>query len=176
MEALSPQDQLKATITKRSGNAVQNSGNIIQFLGTLPPKNEAARGDVHSLWSLVRKYLRYLDIELEYADDDFLVDFDSTCARAPRWRVVAEGKDALVVGALGAWDTANKECLRALGIGQGYATLFRKLCAADAIKGSHAIWRSHRATSRWHSGVCGGTRNSPSSFASPSLFLFVCFV
>jgi hypothetical protein len=55
---------------------------------------------------------------------------------------------AFVVGALGAWDTPNKECLWALGIGRGYTTLFQKLCAVDAIKGSHAIWRSHRATLR----------------------------
>ena len=53
---------------------------------------------------------------------------------------------AFIVGALGSWDAENRDCLRDLRIGQSYAGLFRKLCAADAIKGSHAIWKSHRAT------------------------------
>ena len=50
--------------------------------------------------------------------------------------------DAFVVGALGSWDTNNETVLKRLNIGPKYASLFRKLCSVDAIKGSLTIWRS----------------------------------
>ena len=50
--------------------------------------------------------------------------------------------DGFVVGALGSWDPENEGVLRKLSIGSRYATLFRKLCCTEAIKGSYAIWRA----------------------------------
>ena len=53
---------------------------------------------------------------------------------------------AFVVGSLGAWSPANSAIFRPLGMSQSYAKLFSHLCCIDAIKGSHAIWNSHKAT------------------------------
>eukprot|EP00731_Ephydatia_muelleri_P013732 Em0007g1042a len=50
--------------------------------------------------------------------------------------------DGFVIGALGSWDPENEPVLRKLSIGTRYATLFRKLCCSEAIKGSYAIWRN----------------------------------
>ena len=50
--------------------------------------------------------------------------------------------DGFVIGALGSWDPENEPVLRKLSIGPRYATLFRKLCCSEAIKGSYAIWRN----------------------------------
>ncbi len=58
----------------------------------------------------------------------------------PQYRAVSV--HAFVVGSLGSWDPDNSDTLRALRVGQNYAKLFRKLCVADAIKGSHVIWRA----------------------------------
>ncbi len=49
---------------------------------------------------------------------------------------------AFVVGSLGAWDQDNSVAVRDLGIRRGYTKLFYKLCVADAIKGSFAIWKA----------------------------------
>ncbi len=47
-----------------------------------------------------------------------------------------------VMGSLGSWDPDNADCLRDLKIGANYSKLFKKLCAIDSIKGSHAIWKA----------------------------------
>ena len=326
-------DQLRATIIKRTGHAPESDEDVVAFLNTPPPRNEASRGDVRSLWSMVRKSLVYLNVELEHTTEDgFLLTFKESTAKTYRWPPVInllkraredrrlqqvlsssdqgrsfhaislhpasnhwiptgsyisfaeykfalkarlnllpvgtvakrtrrvsddtcrkcraqpeslghvlnacthnmglmrqrhnailerlvkaipkEGKDvfveqaistdnlrpdillrdsstkeavvvdvtvpyesrpdalqkaraekeqkyeglrawmstqddyttisvhAFVVGALGSWDPANQDCLRALGIRAGYTKLFRKLCSMEAIKGSHTIWRS----------------------------------
>ena len=58
-------DQLRSTIIKRTGHTPQSSDDITAFLNALPPHNEAAQGDVRSLWSMVRRSLHYLGIEYE---------------------------------------------------------------------------------------------------------------
>ena len=55
--------------------------------------------------------------------------------------------DAMVVGSLGSWDPANDLVLRKLSIARRYATLFRKLCCTEAIKGSFAIWKARNPNS-----------------------------
>ena len=55
----------------RSGRRPERAEDVIDFLNTPPPKNEASRGDVRSLWSSLRKSLRGLDIQLDYVDGDF---------------------------------------------------------------------------------------------------------
>ena len=47
-----------------------------------------------------------------------------------------------VVGSLGSYDPLNEKTLDMLGVARGYRQLFRRLCALDAIQGSHAIWLS----------------------------------
>ena len=47
-----------------------------------------------------------------------------------------------IVGALGSWDAANDEFLKALQIGANYSKPFRKLCVTDAIKGLKVIWQA----------------------------------
>lgn len=50
--------------------------------------------------------------------------------------------DGFVVGALGSWDPENEPVLKKLSIGRNYASIFRKLCCTEAIKGSHEIWKA----------------------------------
>eukprot|EP00731_Ephydatia_muelleri_P013824 Em0007g1134a len=50
--------------------------------------------------------------------------------------------DGFVIGALGSWDPENEAVLHKLSIGHKYASLFRKLCCTEAIKGSYAIWKA----------------------------------
>ena len=50
--------------------------------------------------------------------------------------------EAFIVGSLGSWDKANEPILKRLNIGSKYASLFRKLCVSDVIKGSLAIWKN----------------------------------
>ena len=54
-----------------------------------PPKGEVNRGDVRSVWSLVRRTIRHLGVELGYVDDHLTVEFDSVCSRTPYWHPVA---------------------------------------------------------------------------------------
>jgi hypothetical protein len=48
-----------------------------------------------------------------------------------------------VVGSLGAWYNGNEDVLDDLQINKTYRTLFRKLCCADAIRGSRNIYVQH---------------------------------
>jgi hypothetical protein len=48
-----------------------------------------------------------------------------------------------VVGSLGAWYNGNEDVLDDLQINKTYRTLFRKLCCADAIRGSRDIYVQH---------------------------------
>ncbi|XP_053886307.1 uncharacterized protein LOC128838280 [Malaclemys terrapin pileata] len=50
---------------------------------------------------------------------------------------------ALVVGALGAWDTHNEPVLRACGVVQCYAQLMRQLMVSDTIRWSRDINTEH---------------------------------
>ena len=50
--------------------------------------------------------------------------------------------DGFVIGALGSWDPENEPVLKKLSIGRNYASIFRKLCCTEAIKGSHGIWKA----------------------------------
>ena len=53
-----------------------------------------------------------------------------------------------VVGSLGSYDgVENERTLGLLGVARGYRPLFRRLCALDAIQGSHEMWRA-RCTPR----------------------------
>ena len=49
---------------------------------------------------------------------------------------------AFVLGSLGSWDNDNETVLKKLNIGPKYASVFRKLCAVDSIKGSLTIWKA----------------------------------
>ncbi|EMP40592.1 hypothetical protein UY3_02192 [Chelonia mydas] len=51
--------------------------------------------------------------------------------------------DALIVGALGAWDTCNERVLRTCRIGQCYAQLMRRLMVSDTIQWSRDIYIEH---------------------------------
>ena len=51
--------------------------------------------------------------------------------------------DAFVVGPLGSWDKLNEMVLRKLSVPRKYATLFRRLCCTEAIKGSFIMWKNH---------------------------------
>ncbi|KAH1166678.1 hypothetical protein KIL84_015850 [Mauremys mutica] len=42
--------------------------------------------------------------------------------------------DALIVGALGAWDPCNERVLRTCGVGRRYAQLMRRLMVSDTIR------------------------------------------
>jgi hypothetical protein len=48
-----------------------------------------------------------------------------------------------VVGPLGGWFPGNKKVLDEMYMNKCYRTLFRKLCCADAIKGSRNIYVEH---------------------------------
>lgn len=49
--------------------------------------------------------------------------------------------DDLVIEPLGSWDTNNEAVLRKLSIPRKYATIFRRLCCTEAVKGSFSIWK-----------------------------------
>ncbi|EMP23740.1 Zinc finger and SCAN domain-containing protein 29 [Chelonia mydas] len=51
--------------------------------------------------------------------------------------------DALIVGALGAWDPCNKHVLRTCGISRRYAWLMQRLMVSDAIQWSRDIYIEH---------------------------------
>ncbi|CAM4585880.1 unnamed protein product [Lepidochelys kempii] len=51
--------------------------------------------------------------------------------------------DALIVGALGAWDPCNERVLRTCGIGRRYARLMRRLMVSDTIRWSRDIYIEH---------------------------------
>ncbi|KAH1178082.1 hypothetical protein KIL84_011784 [Mauremys mutica] len=51
--------------------------------------------------------------------------------------------DALIVGALGAWDPLNERVLRTCGVGRRYAWLMRCLMVSDAIRWSRDIYTEH---------------------------------
>ncbi|VDP50473.1 unnamed protein product, partial [Soboliphyme baturini] len=51
--------------------------------------------------------------------------------------------EALILGALGAWDPQNDSVLRLLGVGRRYAGLLRKLAIADILQVSVEIYFSH---------------------------------
>ena len=51
--------------------------------------------------------------------------------------------DAFVVGPLGSWDKLNEMVLRKLSVPRKYATLLRRLCCTEAIKGSFIMWKNH---------------------------------
>jgi hypothetical protein len=60
-------DQLKATMTKRTGEEPQNAEEILSFLNSPPPPGEYAKGDVRSVWSMVRKSLKFFDVTIDHA-------------------------------------------------------------------------------------------------------------
>ncbi|EMP26520.1 hypothetical protein UY3_16392 [Chelonia mydas] len=51
--------------------------------------------------------------------------------------------DALIIGALGAWDPCNECVLRTCGIGRHYAWLMRPLMVSDIIRWSRDIYIEH---------------------------------
>ncbi|EMP36859.1 hypothetical protein UY3_05943 [Chelonia mydas] len=51
--------------------------------------------------------------------------------------------DALIVGALGAWDPCNEHVLRTCGIGRCYAWLMRQLMVSDTMRWSRDIYTEH---------------------------------
>ncbi|EMP28244.1 Tetratricopeptide repeat protein 34 [Chelonia mydas] len=51
--------------------------------------------------------------------------------------------DALIVGALGAWDPCNECVLRTCGIGRQYAQLMQHLMVSDTIRWSRDIYIEH---------------------------------
>ena len=74
-------DQLRATILKRTGNPPSTFQDAVDFLSSPPLRNEAARGDVSSLWSLVRKSFRYLGVQVGVGDDStFVLEFEGSAA------------------------------------------------------------------------------------------------
>ncbi|KAH1184831.1 hypothetical protein KIL84_012772 [Mauremys mutica] len=48
--------------------------------------------------------------------------------------------DALIIGALGAWDPCNEHVLRTCGVGRPYARLMRRLMVSDTIQWSRDIY------------------------------------
>ena len=85
-------DQLRATIKKRTGQAPENSDDIINFLNTPPTGNEVAMGarDIRLLWSMVRKALQFLDVKLKYKDDQFTIVWQEKELRTTRWKAVSD--------------------------------------------------------------------------------------
>ncbi|KAH1175004.1 hypothetical protein KIL84_021418 [Mauremys mutica] len=51
--------------------------------------------------------------------------------------------DALIVGALGAWDPCNERVLWTCGVGGRYARLMRRLMVSDTIRWSRDIYTEH---------------------------------
>ena len=47
-------DQLKACMKKRSGILEPTRENVCNFINHPPPEGEGAKGDIRSLWSLVK--------------------------------------------------------------------------------------------------------------------------
>ena len=67
---------------------------------------------------------------------DYLIDFFKT--KNVRAKVFG-----FVVGALGGWYPGNEKVLNEIEMSLRYRTLFRKLCCAEAIKGSRNIYVEH---------------------------------
>ena len=83
-------DQLIATMLKRTGNQPSDATEALSFLNTPPPRGEYAKGDVRSLWSMVRNALKYLGLSLEHGDEDsYFVTSGESAAKAGKWKAVA---------------------------------------------------------------------------------------
>ncbi len=83
-------DQLRATILNRTGESPEDVQQVLTFLHTPPPPGEYAKGDVRSLWSMVRKALKFLDVTIETgAEDTYHLIFGSYSAKAGKWEEVA---------------------------------------------------------------------------------------
>ncbi len=80
-------DQLRATVCKRTGRDPEYCTDV---LNTPPPRNEASRRDVRSLWSMVRKSLAHLNIKLDFDEEGFIVRLGDSQVRTTRWRPVAD--------------------------------------------------------------------------------------
>ncbi|XP_043391142.1 uncharacterized protein LOC122463740 [Chelonia mydas] len=61
--------------------------------------------------------------------------------------------DALIVGALGAWDPCNERVLRTSGIGRRYTLVMRRLMVSDTIRWSRDIYIEHITGHRQHQEV-----------------------
>jgi hypothetical protein len=83
-------DQLKVTMTKRTGEEPQNAEEILSFLNSPPPPGEYAKGDVRSVWSMVRKSLKFFDVTIDHGSlDTYHLVSASSSAQAGKWKAVA---------------------------------------------------------------------------------------
>ena len=81
-------DQVRATITKRTGEPPQDIQQVLTFFHTPPPPGEYSKGDVRSVWSMVRKALTFLDVTIDHDNNTYHLVFDSFSAQAGRWKAV----------------------------------------------------------------------------------------
>ena len=58
--------QLSAVVRRRRGLSEITIDDVTDFLNNPPLPHEAVRGDVRSLWSIMRKSLQYLDCKLSF--------------------------------------------------------------------------------------------------------------
>ena len=72
-------------MTKCTGQPPTSAQYMMSFLNAAPPRNEASRGGVRSLWSMVCKSLSLLHMKLEDDRDGLSVEFQGDLAMAPRW-------------------------------------------------------------------------------------------
>ena len=75
---------------KRTGELPQDVGKILNFLNTPPPPGEYTKGDVRSMWSMVRKSLKFFCVTIDHGDSDtYHLTSESWSAQAGKWKAVA---------------------------------------------------------------------------------------
>ncbi len=81
-------DQLAATITKRTGSPPRDVTEVLSFLHSPGPKGEYAKGDVRSMWSMVRKSLKHLSCTISHIEGEYWISFADHTAKAGKWKEV----------------------------------------------------------------------------------------
>ncbi len=82
-------DQLQSTIAKRRSSSPQNISQVLEFINNPPPRGESCRGDVRSLWSMVRRSLIYLNCSVLWEDDRLILRWEDFQVQAGRWKALA---------------------------------------------------------------------------------------
>ena len=78
--------QLQEVITKRSGIKSPSRAHIQSFLNEPQKNNEGRRGDVQSLWSIVRKSLQRLSLKVSFDQDNWILLDHETGSISPQQR------------------------------------------------------------------------------------------
>ncbi|XP_030406028.1 uncharacterized protein LOC115645479 [Gopherus evgoodei] len=136
------QDRLVKAIAPQLGEKVTNR--------TVPGTDSPLRPDI-VVMDEARKKIILVDVTVPF-ENRTLAFREARARKLEKYTPLADTlrskgyevyTDALIVGALGAWDPCNERVLRACGVGRRYAQLMRRLMVSDTIRWSRDIYTEH---------------------------------